>query len=162
MTTSPLHVRLARPGEAAAAADLWLSFMREHNARHGKLVRATQRNRRAMEAHLARLTEVGQVWVLEAPEGLVGFAAVVPNLAEVDLFEASAALTDLYVEPARRGQGWGRALLEAVTHDVASRGLDALTLRVAVGNPARAMYLAAGFEVRTETLVLPLAAQAEG
>ncbi|MEB3328426.1 MAG: GNAT family N-acetyltransferase [Candidatus Sericytochromatia bacterium] len=135
---------------------MWLSFMREHNAAYGPVVRLTQRNRRAMEGHLERLIEVGQLWVWEAEGDLVGYAAVVPNLAEVELFEASAALTDLYVAPNWRGRGGGRSLLDAVGREVAARGLDALTLKVATGNPARAMYLEAGFKPRTETLALPL------
>jgi GNAT superfamily N-acetyltransferase len=135
---------------------MWLAFMREHNATYGPLVRLTQRNRAAVETHLARLIEVGQLWVWEVEGTLVGYAAVVPNLSEVDLFEASAALSDLYVVPCWRGRGGGRSLLAAVRRDVAARGLDALTLKVATGNPARAMYTAEGFTPRTETLVLSL------
>lgn len=149
-------IRHALPTEAGAVADLWLRFQREHNARYVRQVRQTRGNRDAVAAHYEKLTGQRQLWVAEAAGALVGYAAVSPNLVRVELYYASAALTDLWVEPAWRGRGLGRALIDRVAGEVAERGLHALTISVMAGNPAREMYRRAGFRPFTETLVMPL------
>lgn len=57
-----------------------------------------------------------------------------------------AELLTIAVEPARRGQGLGRALLEAVIVHAAALGAAQLHLEVAVDNAAAlALYERAGF-----------------
>lgn len=59
----------------------------------------------------------------------------------------AAVLIGLYVQPAHRGRGAGRALVEAVAERCAERGVRVLTLTVIDGNEAaRRLYAAAGFE----------------
>jgi GNAT superfamily N-acetyltransferase len=50
----------------------------------------------------------------------------------------------MWVDPAHRGQGLGRLLLDSTVADVRAAGLR-VRLWVADGNPARAMYERAGF-----------------
>lgn len=150
------EIRHARPEEAGLVADLWARFQREHNGRYVRQVRQTRANRDCIAAHFAKLAGQRQLWVVEAEAALVGFAAVVPNLPKVDLYYASAALTDLWVDPSWRGHGLGRALIDRVVEEVAERGLHAVTLTVMAGNPARELYRSAGFRPFSETLVLPL------
>jgi ribosomal protein S18 acetylase RimI-like enzyme len=58
------------------------------------------------------------------------------------------AITGLAVDPARRGEGIGRALVDAAARAAAARGARRLTLRVLGPNaPARALYERAGFVV---------------
>jgi ribosomal protein S18 acetylase RimI-like enzyme len=57
---------------------------------------------------------------------------------------AGAYLAELAVAPGARRQGYGRALLEAVTHRVAAHDHLELTTR-ATDDRARAFYRAAGF-----------------
>lgn len=154
MTTST--IRHARPPEAGAVADLWLRFQREHNARYVRQVRQTRRNRDVVADHFELLAGQRQLWVVEADGVLVGFAAVSPNLPKVELCYASAALTDLWVDPAWRGRGIARALIDRVRAEVADRGLHALTISVMAGNPARDLYQRAGFQPFSEMLVMPL------
>lgn len=149
-------IRHARPAEAGAIADLWLAFQREHNARYVRQVRLTRGNRDAIADHYLQLAGQRQLWVAEAAGALVAFAAVTPNLPKVELFYASAALTDLWVAPSHRGSGLGRALIARVSQEVAERGLHALTISVMAGNPARELYRRAGFQPFSETLVMPL------
>ena len=57
-----------------------------------------------------------------------------------------AEILTLAVLPAARRAGLGRALLAAAAAEAAARGARALFLEVAAGNqPARALYVAAGF-----------------
>lgn len=58
------------------------------------------------------------------------------------------AITGLAVDPGRRGQGIGRALLDAAAREAAASGARRLTLRVLAPNAtARALYERAGFVV---------------
>ena len=59
-----------------------------------------------------------------------------------------AVVNGIAVDAARRRQGVGRALLEAVAAEARRRGARRLTLRVLASNePARRLYEAAGFAV---------------
>ena len=58
-------------------------------------------------------------------------------------------LAELYVTPARRGQGLGRALMEAVLREARNRGAD--TMDIGVDEPdlaARRLYESLGFSNR--------------
>jgi GNAT superfamily N-acetyltransferase len=66
------------------------------------------------------------------------------------------------VEPRHRGEGTGRALLEALVASAREAGYSALSLSVEEENPAVRLYERVGFERhargdRVWTLVLPLA-----
>jgi ribosomal protein S18 acetylase RimI-like enzyme len=66
------------------------------------------------------------------------------------------------VEPGHRGEGIGRALLEALVASAREAGYSALSLSVGEENPALRIYERAGFERHAHgegvwTLVLPLA-----
>ena len=78
----------------------------------------------------------GQVIVAELHGEIAGFAAVV-----------GGGLDGLFVEPDLWGQGIGRALLDAATHQARRRGL-ALSV---IANPrARPFYESCGFSVEAE------------
>jgi GNAT superfamily N-acetyltransferase len=78
----------------------------------------------------------GQVIVAELHGEIAGFAAVV-----------GGELDGLFVEPDLWGQGIGRALLDAATHQARRRGL-ALSV---IANPrARPFYESCGFSVEGE------------
>ncbi len=58
------------------------------------------------------------------------------------------AITGLAVDPGRRGEGIGRALVDAAAREAAARGARRLTLRVLGPNAAaRGLYERAGFVV---------------
>lgn len=150
------YIRLAAEAEVEAIADLWLTFQREHNARFIRQVRVTKYNRDRIVEHFSKLVGNRQLWAVEAEGAPVGFAAVAPNRHPIDLFYASAAISDLYLLPAWRGRGWGKALLESVVADIEARGLHAVTITVLAGNPAADMYRASGFQPMSTTLIRPL------
>jgi ribosomal protein S18 acetylase RimI-like enzyme len=74
---------------------------------------------------------VGLVWVGPAPAGRAGWWVY-----------------DIEVVPARRGQGYGRALLEAAEREAQQRGAVSIGLDVFGGNDvALRMYESSGYEV---------------
>ncbi|HEX3676737.1 MAG TPA: GNAT family N-acetyltransferase [Sphingomicrobium sp.] len=73
----------------------------------------------------------GQVIVAEIAGGIAGFAAVV-----------GGELDGLFVEPDLWGQGIGRTLVDAATHEARKRGL---ALKVIANPRARRFYESCGF-----------------
>ncbi|MDQ3987182.1 MAG: GNAT family N-acetyltransferase [Actinomycetota bacterium] len=93
-------------------------------------------------------TDRHTLYVAERGGSTVGFAWAGPS----DDHDVDPAVTvniyALYLDPARRGEGIGAALLEHVVDDFASRGFTRATLYVLVGNdPARRFYERAGWEL---------------
>jgi ribosomal protein S18 acetylase RimI-like enzyme len=96
----------------------------------------------------APLIESGEVTVLFAGEGPYGFAQLRfrPSLYTGAL---DAYLEELYVVPARRRQGLGRALLEAAMDHARGRGAAHIDLGTSEDDvAARALYESAGFTNR--------------
>ncbi len=78
----------------------------------------------------------GQVIVAEIAGEIAGFAAVV-----------GGELDGLFVEPDLWGQGIGRVLVDAATHEARRRGL---ALKVIANPRARRFYESCGFSVESE------------
>ena len=96
----------------------------------------------------APLIESGEVMVLLAGNGPDGFAQLRfrPSLYTGAL---DAYLEELYVVPERRGQGLGRALLEAAMRHAKERGAAHIDLGTSEDDvAARALYESAGFTNR--------------
>lgn len=149
-------IRLATAEDVPAVADLWVEFQREHNRKHLRGPRLTRANRERMVAHLLDLVPLRQLYVLDAGT-IGGFAAIVANVPKIDMHYAAANISDLYVTPALRGQGHGKALLKTAIGEIRSRGLHAVTIGVLAGNTrARELYRAMGFLPKQESLILPL------
>jgi ribosomal protein S18 acetylase RimI-like enzyme len=78
----------------------------------------------------------------DGPDGL----AVVRLRMSIWTSGLESYLAELYVVPNRRGQGLGRALLQAALHEARTRGAD--TMEIGVDEPdqaARALYESLGF-----------------
>ena len=156
MPADSLTIRPAAPEDVDAVVALWDGLTADQN-RYVRKIRRTRANREAMRAHLLALVPHGQVLVLEGEGRLWGFAAVVVDLPALDFYYASATVSDLYVAPERRGQGWGRRLLEAAVGMIRESGLHAVTISVAAGNAgAIALYRKLGFLPMEQRLLLPL------
>jgi ribosomal protein S18 acetylase RimI-like enzyme len=102
----------------------------------------------AMEKRLGQLLESGDVTVLLAGEGPDGLALLRfrPSLWSETL---DCYLEELYVVPDRRGQGLGRALMEAAIETARSEGAGYMDLGTAeTDTAARALYEKMGFSNR--------------
>lgn len=86
-----------------------------------------------------------QAHVAEGPDGLLGFALWHHNFSTW-LGRPGIWLEDLYVRPAAREQGLGRALLAALAAEVVALGGGRLDFNVLDWNPARDFYERIGSE----------------
>lgn len=100
-------------------------------------------------AFLVRQLDESEAFVLvaEMDGGVVGYAyAGIEGQDYMSLRGPAGALYDIVVDPARRGQGVGRALLDATIAELTSRGAPRLLLHTATQNlPAQRLFARAGF-----------------
>ena len=145
-----------RQASRSDLADL-LDLMREFYAEAGYPLRPE----RARAAFLPLLDpgELGQVWLADL-EGQVGGHLVLTFCYSMEYGGRSAFVDDLFVRPALRNRGLGRALVQRARAVCEGLGVRAMHLEVARGNgPAQAIYRASGFEsTDRELLTLALAA----
>jgi ribosomal protein S18 acetylase RimI-like enzyme len=136
----PVHVRWAVVADAGEVARLLHDFNTEFSDPTPGVEVLTSR--------LGQLIEAGEVTVLlggDGPDGLALFR-LRPSLWAEGL---DAYLEELYVAPARRGEGLGRALLEGAMH--AAREAGAIRMDLGTGETdtaARALYESCGFTNR--------------
>ena len=133
-------IRLASAADAPAFGMLLHAF----NAEFGEPTPDAE----TIAERAAPLIESGEVMVLFAGDGPNGFAQLRfrPSLYTGAL---DAYLEELYVVPERRGQGLGRALLEAAMRHAKERGAAHIDLGTSEDDvAARALYESAGFTNR--------------
>ena len=103
----------------------------------------------ALAQRLRQLIEGGDTLVLLAGDGPDGLA-VLRFRAAIWSTGLECYLAELYVTPARRGQGLGRALMEAALREARTRGAG--TMDIGVDEPdlaARHLYESLGFTNRS-------------
>jgi ribosomal protein S18 acetylase RimI-like enzyme len=133
-------VRRAANDDAHAVAQLLHDFNREFDEPTPAVGELTER--------ISRLLDGGDTVVLivgDNPDGL----AVLRFRAAIWSSGLECYLAELYVAPARRGQGLGRALVEAAIREARARGAD--TMEIGVDEPdvaARSLYESLGFTNR--------------
>jgi GNAT superfamily N-acetyltransferase len=134
-------VRRAKIGDARVIAQLLHDFNREFDEPTPRLVELEQR--------IAQLLEGGETVVLLVGSNPDGLAAL--RFREAIWSSARECyLAELYVTPAQRGHGLGRALMNAALQQARDRGAD--TMEIAVDEPdvaARRLYESLGFTNRT-------------
>jgi ribosomal protein S18 acetylase RimI-like enzyme len=134
------RVRVADPDDAAVIGRLLYDFNREFDEPAPAPA--------ALAERLRQLMADGETLVLlggEGPDGL----AVLRFRAAIWSSGLECYLAELYVRPASRGQGVGRALMEAAMREARLRGAD--TMDIGVDEPdlvARRLYESLGFTNR--------------
>ena len=129
---------------ASADAPAFGQLLHAFNAEYGE----PEPDAETIVERAAPLIESGEVTVVFAGDGPDGFAELRfrPSLYTGAL---DAYLEELYVVPERRGQGLGRALLEAAMEYARERGAARIDLNTSVDDvAARALYESAGFTNR--------------
>lgn len=133
-------VRLAGREDAGAIGQLLNEFNREFD----EPTPAPS----ALAERLRQLIEGGDTLVVLAGDGPDGLA-VLRFRAAIWSLGLECYLAELYVAPARRGQGLGRALMKAALREARLRGAD--TMDIGVDEPdlaARHLYESLGFTNR--------------
>jgi GNAT superfamily N-acetyltransferase len=134
-------VRRANADDARVVAQLLHDFNREY----GEPTPPVETLERRI-AHLLRGGDTVVVLVGAGPDGLV----VLRFRDAIWSSGLECYLAELYVTPARRGNGLGRALMEEALREARSRGAD--TMEIGVDEPdhaARRLYESLGFTNRT-------------
>jgi ribosomal protein S18 acetylase RimI-like enzyme len=134
------RVRLADPDDAAVIGRLLYDFNREFDEPAPAPDVLAERLRQLMAGGETLVVLGG-----EGPDGL----AVLRLRAAIWTSGLECYLAELYVRPASRGQGVGRALMEAALREARLRGAD--TMDIGVDEPdliARRLYESLGFTNR--------------
>jgi ribosomal protein S18 acetylase RimI-like enzyme len=131
------RVRLADAGDAAVIGRLLYDFNREFDEPAPPPAALAERLRQLMAGGETLVALAG-----DGPDGL----AVLRFRAAIWSSGLECYLAELYVRPASRGQGVGRALMEAAMREARLRGAD--TMDIGVDEPdlvARRLYESLGF-----------------
>jgi len=138
-----IHIRLAQSTDLAVLADLFNQYRQFYEQADDFT---------AAYAFLQQRFEQQQSTVLLAMDDtqaddaqVVGFCQLYPSFCSVELINIEV-LYDLFVLPATRGQGVGRALLLAAENRAAQQGIGRLDLTTAHTNlTAQALYESLGW-----------------
>ncbi len=150
--TAEVEIRPVRLDELPAATVLLRAQLDEH-----ELPTESAALARALEAFV-RHADRGRLLVAVADATLVGIAALSFSWPLERPEGCSMWLEELYVVPARRGQGIGERLLRAAIATAAAAGAVGIDLEVAVGHERAAqLYRREGFRrLPREHWVLPI------
>jgi GNAT superfamily N-acetyltransferase len=135
------NIRLASPADAEAIGRLLHDFNREFDDPAPPPP--------VIAGRIRLLIDGGDTVVLLTGAGPDGLAVLRfrPSIWSEGL---ECYLAELYIVPARRGQGLGRALMEAVLQTARDRGADTMDIGVDEPDiPARRLYESLGFTNRT-------------
>jgi len=138
------NVRVASRDDAEAIGRLLYAFNREFDEPAPAPSELAERMRLLLDGGDTMVLLAG-----DGPEGPVGLA-VLRFRAAIWSTGLECYLAELYVTPDRRGQGLGRALMEAVLREARSLGAD--TMDIGVDEPdvaARRLYESLGFTNRS-------------
>jgi GNAT superfamily N-acetyltransferase len=144
--SSQLTPRRATQGDLAAVTSLWIRLTEHHagiEPRFALRPGAEAEVRRLLDAQL-RDPDTAIFVVGEPPDG---FAIVdVRRAPPIHPETLRAEITDLYVAPAQRRRGSGRALVAAATRWASARGAERVEVNVSPRNPeAQAFWRAEGY-----------------
>lgn len=141
-------VRPARRADAAGVADFWQALIDAHAALDPTFA-LRDGARAGLESAIAHALDDPDagLWVADREGVAVGFCAAHVDRAASPLVEhARAELTELWVTPASRRSGIGRALADAALAWAVERGAVRIEVRVAFRNGAgQAFWRALGF-----------------
>ena len=148
--TSPVVIRPATRADLTAIGRLGALLVRlHHDFDPQRFIPATPRTEQGYGSFLGTQLEVPDVIVLVA-EGdgeVLGYSyAGLEGFDYMALRAPAGALYDIVVDPAHRGHGVGRMLLDATLAALADRGAPRVVLSTAERNePAQRLFTRAGF-----------------
>jgi len=143
-------VRPAATGDVAVLGRLGALLVRmHHDFDPERFIAATSQTEQGYGSFLVTQLEEANVVILVAEEHgeVLGYTyAGLEGRDYMALRGPAAVLYDIVVEPARRGEGIGRTLLDAVLKALSGRGASLIVLSTAERNePAQRLFARAGF-----------------
>jgi ribosomal protein S18 acetylase RimI-like enzyme len=150
MIEPAIHIRPATPADLAAIGQLGALLVRVH---HGfdpdRFIAATPQTARSYGSFLGTQLDEPNILVLVAERDgeVVGYAyAGVEGNDWMSLRGPAGVLYDIVIDPAHRGQGVGRVLLDAALAALEAKGAPRVVLSTAERNePAQRLFARAGF-----------------
>jgi ribosomal protein S18 acetylase RimI-like enzyme len=148
--TPATTIRPAAPPDLPALGRLGALLVRiHHDFDPERFIAATPRTERGYASYLGTQLDLPDVVVLVAERAgrVLGYAyAGVEGADYMSLRGPAGVLYDIVVDPAHRGEGAGRMLLDAVLAALAARGAPRVVLSTAERNEsAQRMFARAGF-----------------
>ncbi|HEV8409405.1 MAG TPA: GNAT family N-acetyltransferase [Gemmatimonadaceae bacterium] len=147
---SAITIRPATLADMPKAGQLGALLVREHHDFDPeRFIPATPQTEHGYAAYLATQLDEPGVVILVADDGgsVMGYTyAGIEGRDYMALRGPAAALYDIVVDPARRGEGIGRKLLDATIAALSGRGVPLALLSTAERNePAQRLFARAGF-----------------
>ncbi len=134
-----VNIRQAVLADAETVAPLFDGYRQSYQQNEDlPLARAFIHERLAMQDSLILLAE-------DSMEVCVGFIQMYPSFSSVSA-RRIWIMNDLYVPSSARGQGVGKALLNAAKAHALATGAKRLVLSTAHDNPAQKLYEAMGYQ----------------
>jgi GNAT superfamily N-acetyltransferase len=151
-----VRIRLARPTDSRALADLRYRFRAENESAMETKSRFLRRCTSWMKKRFRSGSSPWRCWVLDDGEQLLGHVCVqlfekVPNPIR-DEPERHAYVTNFYVVPEMRRQGLGERLLTKALSWCRARGTDAIILWAT--SESKSLYRRCGFVEPTDIFEL--------
>jgi ribosomal protein S18 acetylase RimI-like enzyme len=143
-------IRRAAPGDMSAVGRLGALLVRlHHDFDAARFIAASPSTAKGYGSYLGTQLEEPNVVVLvaESESDVIGYTyAGVEGWDYMALRGPAGVLYDIVVNPAHRGQGVGRQLLDATLAVLAERGAPRVVLSTAEQNePAQRLFASAGF-----------------
>ncbi|UPW00448.1 GNAT family N-acetyltransferase [Halorussus gelatinilyticus] len=149
-----VSIEVGTTADADAAADLWVELAEGQREYDSHLLPAE--NRQTLRESIAQHAVADELLVARADESdadgesddreIVGFVTVDIESSGYEQDAVRGVVRNIYVVPARRGEGVGSALLDAAETRLAEAGADAVSLDVMAENAdARRFYRRHGY-----------------
>jgi len=133
-----MEITSPEPQEVAHLADLWVVLARGQQAFGTHL--APEANRTAIQESLAKSLAADQVLVARTAGDIVGFVTFDIEHVRYEQDVTRGIVQNLYVDPERRRDGIGSALLSAAEERLWGHGVDVVALEAMADNEAARQF----------------------
>ena len=147
-----MQTRLRR----AAAADIEALLPLVTAYHQFEAIERSERQRREAVLFLLGEQPFGALWCIDCNRELAGYIALCKGYS-IEFGGFDAFVDEFYLKPEYRGRGAGKAVLRQIAVEARALAIRALHLEVGRDNePARRLYLGAGFDAREKYLLMTL------